>query len=228
MKRSVSTERIGYYSSWQQAGDLKAKAFVLGGAEFLQSVRIGDVGISKSFAITMMAVLVVSFAATTLDTATRVQRFIITELGAALRIGPLTNRYLATLLAVVPAIALVFWTVPHPDAVKAAAGATTQVGWVLWPIFGASNQMLAALTLLVISLYFWQRKRPVLPLVIPMILITIITIWAILLKIGEFWGVENWLLVGLSAVMLALILWMLLEGVGVVMKIRRGERVAPM
>ncbi len=215
-----------YYLDWDRGSDLKAMAFVLGGAEFLQSVRVGDFGIPKSFAITMMAVLVVSFAATTLDTATRVQRFIITELGAALRIQPLTNRYLATLLAVVPAIVLVFWTVPDPDATRAAAGKVTQVGWVLWPIFGASNQMLAALTLLVISLYFWQRKRPILPLLIPMLLIMVITIWAILLKTGDFMQQENWLLVGLNCLMLALILWMLLEVAALVLRLRRGERAA--
>lgn len=213
-----------YYQDWGRSSSLKAKAFVLGGAEFLQSVRIGGFGIPKSFAITMMAVLVVSFAATTLDTATRIQRFIVTELGSALRIQPLTNRYLATVLALVPAIVLVFWTVPDPDPVKAAAGATTQVGWILWPIFGASNQMLAALTLLVISLYFWQRRRPILPLLIPMLLITVITVWAILLKTADFLGAGNWLLVGLNAVMLALILWMLLEGVAQVLRIRWRER----
>ncbi len=215
-----------YYLDWDRGSNLKATAFVLGGAEFLQSVRIGDVGISKSFATTMMAVLVVSFAATTLDTATRIQRFIISELGSALRINLLTNRYLATLLAVAPAILLVFWSVPDPDPTKAAAGATTQVGWILWPVFGASNQMLAALTLLVLVLYFWQRKRPILPLLIPMLLITVIAIWAILLKTGDFLAAGNWLLAGLNCLMLTLILWMLLEGVAVVLRTRRGDGAA--
>ncbi|MHC4513722.1 MAG: carbon starvation CstA family protein [Planctomycetota bacterium] len=202
-----------YYSSWKQAGALKAKAFVLGGGQFLR-----EIGIPASFAVTMMAVLVISFAATTLDTATRIQRFIISELGMALRIKPLTNPYLATLLAVVPAAALVFMTAPDP-----ATGQVKQVGWILWPVFGASNQMLAALTLLVLVLYFWQRKRPILPLLIPMLLITVITIWAILLKTGDFLAAGNWLLVGLNGLMLALILWMLLEGVAVVMKMRHGR-----
>jgi len=205
-----------YYLSWDRGSNLKAKAFVLGGSEFLQSVRIGDIGISKSFATTMMAVLVVSFAATTLDTATRIQRFIISELGAALRIKPLTNPYLATLLAVIPAAALVFMTAPDP-----VTGQAKQVGWILWPVFGASNQMLAALTLLVLVLYFWQRKRPILPLLIPMLLVMVITVWAILLKTGDFMHHENWLLVGLNCLMLALILWMLLEGVAVVLRMRR-------
>jgi len=201
-----------YYSSWKQAGALKAKAFVLGGGQFLR-----ELGIPASFAVTTMAVLVISFAATTLDTATRIQRFIISELGAALGIRPLTNPYLATLLAVVPAAALVFLTAPDP-----ATGEVKQVGWILWPVFGASNQMLAALTLLVISLYFWLRRRPILPLLIPMVAITVITVWAILLKTAEFQAAGNWLLVGLNCLMLALILWMLLEGLAMVLRIRWG------
>ena len=63
-----------YYDTWEHARGNKALAFVLGGSELLQSL-----GIPKQFASTLMSVLVISFAATTLDTATRIQRFIINE-----------------------------------------------------------------------------------------------------------------------------------------------------
>ena len=49
-------------------------------------------------------------------------------------------------------------------------------GWKLWPVFGASNQMLAALTLMVLSLYFWKKGRNILPLLLPMLFIMVITI----------------------------------------------------
>lgn len=65
-----------YYDTWEHARGNKALAFVLGGSELLQSL-----GIPKQFASTLMSVLVISFAATTLDTATRIQRFIINEFG---------------------------------------------------------------------------------------------------------------------------------------------------
>jgi carbon starvation protein len=168
-----------------------------------------------------MAVLVVSFAATTLDTATRIQRFIITELGTALKIPPLTNRYVATVIALAPALLLVFASVQDPTGTP---GQTKQVAWILWPIFGASNQMLASLTLMVLSLYFWQRKRPILPLLIPMLIVMVITITALILKTGDFYRQENWLLVGLNSLMLAMILWMLLEGLSLVLQLRRGSR----
>ena len=99
--------------------------------------------------------MVISFAATTLDTATRIQRLIITELGSAIKIKILQNRYIATSLAIIPAIVLTLWSTKDPST-----GSIKEAAWILWPIFGASNQMLAALTLLVICLYFWKRGYP--------------------------------------------------------------------
>ena len=88
-----------------------------------------------------LATLPLAVAATSLDTATRIQRFILSELGEALRIKPLTNPYVATIVAVVPAMYLALAETPDPST-----GEAKTVGWVLWPIFGASNQLLAALT----------------------------------------------------------------------------------
>ncbi len=138
-----------YYDSWAHATANKATAFVLGGGALLEQL-----GLPSNLAKTLMAVLVISFAATTLDTATRIQRFIISEIGSALNFKPLCNRYGATLMAVIPAIMLTLWSVPDP-----VSGTMKQTAWVLWPLFGASNQMLAALTLMVLTLYFWQRKK---------------------------------------------------------------------
>lgn len=201
-----------YYDTWSNARDNKATAFVLGGAQFLRSI-----GVPGGYAMTMMAVLVVSFAATTLDTATRIQRFVITELGGAMKIKPLTNRYLATFLALVPALILVFAEAEDPS------GRSTQVAKLLWPVFGASNQMMAALTLMVLSLYFWQRKKPILPLLIPMLVVMAITVTALIMQTGAYLKQDNYLLVGISSLLLGMILWMLLEGVGLVIQIRRRE-----
>lgn len=101
-----------------------------------------------------MTVLVISFAATTLDTATRIQRFIIAEIGTTISIRLLQNRYIATILALFPSLILTMWNVQNINT-----GEITQAGWALWPIFGASNQMLVALTLIVLSLYFFLRKK---------------------------------------------------------------------
>ena len=201
-----------YYDSWAHASGNKAAAFVLGGGALIQSL-----GIPESMANTLMAVLVISFAATTLDTATRIQRFILKEFGLAMKIKPLTNRYVATVIAIVPAILLAFWNVSDPGS-----GATRQAGWVLWPIFGASNQMLAALTLMVLTLYYWQKKKPILPLLIPMVFIMVVTFTVLVSNAINFYG-HNGILFGLTILLMGLIIWMVFEGVNKVLEIRRTQ-----
>jgi len=70
----------------------KIGAFIEGGANFLSVI-----GIPLQLGIGIIAVLVASFAATTLDSATRLQRYVIQELGGSLRIAPLKNMYVATI-----------------------------------------------------------------------------------------------------------------------------------
>ena len=202
-----------YYDTWEHARGNKALAFVLGGSELLQSL-----GIPKQFASTLMSVLVISFAATTLDTATRIQRFIINEFGQSLKIKSFSNKYIATLIAVLPAIFLAFWDVPDPAS---SADSTRSAGFVLWPIFGASNQMLAALTLMVISIYFLKRKKNVLPLVIPMFIVLIITFVSLLQKSIYEFGNNN-VLFFISLLLLVLIIWMVIEGVIKVLEIKKS------
>lgn len=199
-----------YYASWEHASGNKAAAFVLGGGALLMSL-----GIPESFANTLMAVFVISFAATTLDTATRIQRFILGEFGKAVKVNFLTNKYLATLIAVVPALFLAFWNVEDPTS-----GTSRQAGWILWPIFGASNQMLAALTLMVLTLYFWKRRKPVLPLLIPMVALTIITFSALIVNAISFYGINDTLFI-LTIMLIILIVWMLFEGLIRVFRVNR-------
>ena len=201
-----------YYDSWAHASENKAAAFVLGGGALIQSL-----GIPASMANTLMAVLVISFAATTLDTATRIQRFILKEFGLAMKIKLLTNRYVATVIAIVPAILLAFWNVSDPGS-----GATRQAGWVLWPLFGASNQMLAALTLMVLTLYYWKKKKPILPLLIPMVFIMVVTFTVLVSNAINFYG-HNGILFGLTILLMGLIIWMVFEGVNKVLEIRRTQ-----
>ena len=199
-----------YYASWEHASGNKAAAFVLGGGALLMSL-----GIPESFANTLMAVFVISFAATTLDTATRIQRFILGEFGKAVKVNFLTNKYLATLIAVVPALFLAFWNVEDPTS-----GTSRQAGWILWPIFGASNQMLAALTLMVLTLYFWKKRKPVLPLLIPMVALTIITFSALIVNAISFYGTNDTLFI-LTIMLIILIVWMLFEGLIRVFRVNR-------
>ncbi len=199
-----------YYDSWAHASGNKAAAFVLGGSAFL-----AELGFSPVLAATLMAVLVISFASTTLDTATRIERFIIAEIGEAIKVRALQNPYVATMIAVLPAIML---------ATVRIDGGKREAAWALWPVFGASNQMIASLTLLVLALYFWQRRRPVVPLVIPMLFVMAVTMFSLGLHLIQFARAEQWLLVGLTVVLSSLILWMSVESLGTFVRLLRERR----
>ena len=80
--------------------------------------------------------------------------------------------------------------------------------------------MLAALTLMVLTLYYWIRKKPILPLLIPMVIIMIVTFTALLSNAINFYGV-NGILFFLNVTLIALIVWMAFEGVNKVLEIRR-------
>ncbi len=90
-----------HYSSWSAAAGLGSKisAFVIGAANM-----IATIGIPHGVAVVIMGVFVASFAGTTLDTATRIQRYVVSELSSDLKIGQLKNRHMATGFAVVTAV----------------------------------------------------------------------------------------------------------------------------
>ena len=197
----------------------KVGAFIEGGANFLWTM-----GIDLKLAIGIVAVLVASFAATTLDTATRLQRYVIQELGATLRVTSLENRYTATAAAVVLGGAVALFAGDKPGA----------GGMILWPLFGATNQLLAGLALMVISFYLWRRSKPVWFVVLPMLVMFVMPIWALSWQLfhhsaqsaGWFWsvwemvsGAKAWawqkeqLLCGIGFATLLLQFWMIVEAI---------------
>jgi len=178
----------------------KVGAFVDGGANFLTAI-----GIPLKLGIAIIAVLVASFAATTLDTATRLQRYVIQELGATLGIGLLRGKYMATAVAVLTggAIALI----PGP-------GGPGTGGLILWPLFGATNQLLAGLAFLVLVFFLLRRNLPIWFAVLPMVLMLIMPGWAMMHQIQhDFWPNRNWLLLGFGCVILTLQIWMVVEAI---------------
>ena len=95
-----------------------------------------------------------------------------------------------------PAIILAMWNIqiPGTETVK-------QAGWVLWPIFGATNQMLAALILMVLTIYFWKKGKNVFLLFIPMIFIMFIALTSLVMKTIQFKSSGNNLLFGLGLIL---------------------------
>ncbi len=196
-----------HYSSWGAASGLSAKleAFVSGAASFVSAL-----GIPVETARTFIAVMVIAFAATSLDTGARIQRLVIAELAAAHGVHALTNRYAAGAVGIGAALLL---------AVTQAGG---QGGLILWPLFGTTNQLVAGVTLLVVSIWLRRRGRPFAPLLVPMLIVASATLAAML---GELRGYyqrfsEQWLLAGMGSLILVLDVWIILQGLRALL----GER----
>ena len=205
------------YGSWAAAGGLGAKvgAFVEGSANFLTAL-----GLSAPFAIALMGVFVASFAATTLDTACRLQRYVVQELAstfvpretvgsAQLRFNPLkwlTNKHGATIFAIVVAGTLAYMP-GKPDGVPGTGGL------LLWPLFGATNQLLAGLAFLVITFWLWRRALPVWFIVIPTVFMLILPGIAMSMNVVTFAKDSQWLLAALGLATIALQLWIIFEAV---------------
>ena len=243
-----------HYATWGGDSGLgnNLAPFVTGSANMIEAI-----GISHALAVAIMGVFVASFAATTLDSACRLQRYVIAELAGAgtmtltseevcaacgypLGRGPecpapearcpecggtdrrfapqppkhaisrfLGNRYTATGIAVATAAALAL-----SDAYTGAGGFATagKGALILWPIFGATNQLLGGLALLVVTVWLVRHNRPAWVTAIPMVFMLAMTGWAIASLVQQFADAEgkvHLLIVGLA--MLVLEVWIVVE-----------------
>jgi len=194
---SSSSEWHSHYASWGAANGLSAKigAFVKGSSSF-----ISGLGINQSFSETVVAVMIISFAATSLDTATRIQRYIIKELGVSFNLPVLKNRHIGATIAVVSAFLLML-------ATEGGKG-----GLLIWPLFGATNQMLACLSLIVISVYLIKQKKNSKPYLIPVLFMLVVTTFGLALNIKNFFEAGRVFLGVLAAVLLAIQFWIIIAG----------------
>ena len=188
-----------HYSSWAAAAGLGSKisAFVDGSANM-----IATLGIPKGIGVVIMGVFVASFAGTTLDSATRIQRYVVAELFTDIKMDFFANRYVATIIAVGSALILAFVT-----------GASGKGALTLWPMFGAVNQTLAALALIIITLYL-QTKGGLKWMFagFPALFMAIMTIWAVIVNQTKFLGAHNMLLTVINLCILVVAVWVVIEG----------------
>ena len=186
----------------------KLGAFIKGSATFIAAL-----GVDEGLAVAFIAVIVVSFALTTLDSATRLLRFNISELGAALRLRLLDNRFLATGLAVAAIGFFAFYEIDGRPA-----------GLALWELFGVTNQLLAGLTLTVASLYLLQRGRNALYTGLPAVFMLANTFVAMVNKLSAFFGQGNYLLFGVGCLLMVIGGWIVIEGIVVAVVVCAGGR----
>jgi carbon starvation protein len=199
-----------HYSSWDALSGLGSKmsAFIDGAAGF-----VSVLGLHEDTARTLIAVMVVSFALTTLDSATRLLRYNIEEIGQTLHAAPLSSRYLSTSIAVAAIAFFAFYKIDGQAA-----------GLALWQLFGSTNQLLAGLALLVVSLYLIQRGRRSLPYLLPMLFMMATTLTAMALKLRDFQRQGQTVLLVLGVCITLIAVWLVIEAALALRRYARGER----
>jgi carbon starvation protein len=146
--------------------------YALGVGNFLNVV-----GIPASFGVAFGLMAFTTFVYDTLDVCTRLGRYILQELFGA---TGWKGRWLATALTAGAPLGLLLWQ---------PASGSGQAAWkVFWNLFGASNQLLAALTLLGVTVWLWQTRRAwwVWPVVgLPCVWMYVISMWALIEMVGK-------------------------------------------
>jgi carbon starvation protein len=190
---------LEHYGTWAAASSGATTAFVNGVGMLAQGI-----GIPQQVAVIFAAVVVISFAATTMDTGVRLQRYIIAELGTQYKFRVAQNRWVATLVAVTSCVVLAL-------GIDRGAG-----GMRLWPLFGTTNQLTGALSLLVVTLFLFKLKRPVWVTVIPMGFLLFMTTWAMVGNLVRYYSDSEALLLAVGGAIFVLELWLVFEAVGAV------------
>lgn len=191
------------YHSFEAAGASGLNIFVEGAARLATGLMI-----PIEAAQTIIAVIVISFAATTLDTSVRLMRYIINELGHEYRVKPLTRLHLSTTIAVGASAALVLL----PEGPRGLGSG----GYLLWPLFGTSNQLLAGISLLLVTIWLKRQGRPIIYTLVPMIFVLFMTLWAMTGQVIFDWSglgesEFNLLLFSFGAIILGFSIWIILE-----------------
>ena len=196
-----------WHQIYDKYGSAGAGTFIQGGAQMITN----GWGLPVNVSTTLLATMVALFAGTTMDSGVRLQRYIIQEWGDIYGIPLFKQGVAATLIAVTCCLLLAF----------GAGGASGSGGLAIWPLFGSTNQILAGMTLLVISVMLIKMGRPARYTLFPMIFVLITSCWAAILKLMEFWASENWLLVVIDVVVLITSFMVILEAIAVISKFRK-------
>ena len=189
------------YTSFGQGG---VAAFVKGGGAIMSQ----GIGISTELSATTLTVMAALFAGTTMDTGVRLQRYIFQEWGDIYNINIFNKGWVATLFAVGACLALAF----------GAGGADGKGGMIIWPLFGTTNQLMAGLTLLVVTVMLIRQKSAVKYTLIPIVFLLTMTFIALLIQLVDFYNKGNWLLIILDLIILGATILVTLESSSILKK----------
>ena len=125
----------------------------------------------------------------------------------------MSNRYVSSLIACLAIAFFAFLKIEVNGQMKPA-------GLALWKLFGTTNQLLAGLALLIITIYLFRQKINFLSAFIPMIFVLIATLWAMYENLQEFMfgSSPNILLAIVGGILFILAIWVIIEGLIVYLK----------
>ena len=126
---------------------------------------------------------------------------------------PLKNGYVATIVAVASCLALAF----------GAGGAEGTGGMVIWPLFGTTNQLLAGLTLLVISVILVRLGRPSRYTLVPMVFVTTMAFLSALYQLWDLYRAGNYLLIVVDLAIIVAAVWVMLEAASALSQSRKDR-----
>ncbi|TDC98216.1 carbon starvation protein A [Actinomadura sp. 7K507] len=192
------------YSAFGEAG---VAAFVEGGGAIVNS----GLGLPTSLSSTVLATMAVLFAATTMDTGVRLLRFVVQEAGDVAKLK--INNAVATLIVLAAGMGLTF-----------SQGAEGAGGLRIWPLFGTSNQLLAALTLSIIVVMLIRKRRNPAPALVPLVLVFAMSFWAALAQLGDLYDERDWLLLAIDVIIIVAAVWVAFEAV---VAMRRASKEPP-
>ena len=197
---------VDWEAVYTQFGAGGVVAFVQGG----DAILVAGLGIPADLGATMLATMAILFAATTMDTGLRLQRFVVQEAGELA--GFKVNTLLGTVLALAVCMALAF-----------GAGTDGAGGMVIWPLFGTTNQLLAALTLSILSVMLIKLGRNPVYTLVPLAFLLVMSLYALVVQLVKFYDDQNWLLLSMDVVILIAALWVAFEAMIAMAKGRREQ-----
>lgn len=194
------------YSEFGAGG---VNAFVQGGGALMEN----GLGLPASLSATVLATMAVLFAATTMDTGMRLLRYVVQEIGQAVKVK--IGKVPATLIVVIVGLGLTF-----------SQGLGGEGGLRIWPLFGTTNQLLASLSLAIIAVMLIRKRRNPWPAIIPLVLVFVLSFWAAIEQLFSFTapGNADWLLFAIDVVIIIASVWVAIEAV---MAMRRAMRAEP-
>jgi len=191
-------EDLVYQTLFKEGGWIKVF-----GAGYGQLTKVFFGSFGALIGITMLK----TFIMTTLDTATRITRYLCNELlGETFGIPFMKNKYVAVLL------------------VGVLSGALALGNWqAIWPVFGAANQLIASVVLIVASVYLLLRKRRFLFTAIPAVIMLATTLGALVYNTYGFVSAEkpNIMLAAINVILIILAIFLTYTAFVVVAKARK-------